>query len=345
MEIEIPGSNVALCIYLMRQEKVNHTSAFLNIREPVQLITMLRMELPHFSTIVGYPEYKQFSIPKRSGGTRIIHAPAGDLKKLQQKLKVILDDVYDSMKPHCVHGFIKSSTLNGTCNIRTNALQHIGKQHVWNIDIEDFFHSMSTAQIKHLFMQPPFQMGEKAAIMLALICCYQRVLPMGAPTSPVLSNLYCIPLDKKLLQLTQTYGINYTRYADDMTFSSHKPIDDFARQRILHAITQFGFRINERKNRTQTQYGPQWVTGIKVNERPNVDRRYIRKLRAILHDIHTNGVALAARKNLGIYPHQQTTDGDIQHFLQTVSGSIAHVGFVRGKEDIVYVKLLNQFPK
>jgi hypothetical protein len=62
-----------------------------------------------------------------------------------------------------------------------------------------------------------------------------------------------------------------------------------------------------------------------------------------LHDIHTNGVALAARKNLGIYPHQQTTDADIQHFLHTISGSIAHVGFVRGKEDVIYQKLLRQF--
>ena len=159
---------------------------------------------------------------------------------------------------------------------------------------------------------------------------------MGAPTSPVVSNLICIGLDKQLITIAKTHNLVYTRYADDLTFSSDSIIADETIEQIKNVIAINEFLINQRKFRLQSNYRQQTVTGIKVNTKANVDRRYIRNIRAMLHDINLNGLEKATQKHLKAIQVDEKLMGA---FLSKLTGKINFVGQVRGKDDLIYNKL------
>ena len=163
---------------------------------------------------------------------------------------------------------------------------------------------------------------------------------MGAATSPVVSNLLCLDLDQALIDIAKTYDLVYTRYADDLTFSSDHTIYPDEIEAIKNIIYLSGFRVNEKKFRLQSKHGRQSVTGIKVNQKLNVDRRYIRKIRALIHDAHLNGIANAASKHFGA---RSSNDRLTKHFWLRLEGKINFVGQVRGKDDMVYNKLKQGF--
>ena len=120
------------------------------------------------------------------------------------------------MPPHpSAHGFIQPTS------VVTNARAHTGKRWVLNIDLEDFFPTVNFGRIRGLFLKPPFDMAPAAATVCAQIVTYRNGLPQGAPTSPVLSNLIAVPLDRALLRLVApARASTYSRYADDITFST-----------------------------------------------------------------------------------------------------------------------------
>ena len=104
-------------------------------------------------------------------------------------------------------------------------------------------------------------------------------MPQGAPTSPVLSNLICHRLDLKLIQLASDYFCHYTRYADDITFSSTKStIPELLITKIKSIIIEEGFFINAKKERIENYYRRQEVTGLTVNKKPNVKRKFVRNI-------------------------------------------------------------------
>lgn len=157
-------------------------------------------------------QYKIFTIPKKRGGTREIKAPITALKIMQRKLSQVLYSVYNS-KPS-VHGFAPGRS------IVTNAEVHSKKRFVLNLDLKDFFPSINFGRVRGMFLGKPYFLNEEVATTLAQICCHQNQLPQGAPTSPVISNMLCAQLDSKLQQLAKVCKCTYTRYADDITFST-----------------------------------------------------------------------------------------------------------------------------
>ena len=132
--------------------------------------------------------------------------------------------------------------------------------------------------------------------------------------------------------------MSYTRYADDLTFSSRNFITDKIKDAIIDIIKEAGFQINPKKIRFQSNNMCQYVTGIKVNEKLNIDRRYIRNVRAILHDWKLNGLEKASVKMTG-----GISDGNDEYFLRSLFSRIVFIESVRGEDDKICDKLKIQF--
>jgi len=241
-------------------------------------------------------KYTQKNITKKNGGVRQLNIPPNSAKIVQKKLSDILYKIYIPPKP--VHGFIQSQK-NHTKNIVSNAKQHIKKNVVINLDIDSFFDSINFGRVRGLFLSKPFNLDDKTATKLAQLMTYENKLPQGAPTSPIISNLICKKLDHKLIKLAKKYTLTYTRYADDISFSTHKR--NLNTKKILTEIEKIinnnGFKVNKSKTRVQYSYQSQIVTGLKVNKKVNVNRKYIRQIRSMLFSWYTDGLNEATKKH------------------------------------------------
>ena len=288
-----------------------------------------------------YPVYTTFRIPKKAGGYRLIEAPEKQLKSKQKTIAIYLQAVYMRIRPDSSHGFISKSPAGDTRNIISNAGVHVGKRFVLNIDLKDFFHAISAGRVRDIFMAPPFSFNHQLASLLAILTTYFNKLPMGAPTSPVLSNLACMEMDGELEELALQEGWEYSRYADDLTLSRDMPFGRSDICRIKDVIGVNGFTINRDKFRIQPHTGRQTVTGLNVNEKVNLNRKYYRRLRAILHDWRKHGIVSATRKYFRL-----TSDPDYRltwKFQQSISGRINYFRMVRGDSDPLSTKLLEDY--
>lgn len=293
--------------------------------------------------------YYTFEIPKKSGGIRKITSPIARLKTLQRRLLKILTAVYTPK--NSAHGFVKARSI---C---TNAKIHVRRRHILNIDLEDFFPSINFGRVRGIFLAEPYNCTRDIATVLAQICCYKNELPQGAPTSPIVSNMICVRLDSHLIRLAATHHCSYSRYADDITISSNKrifPVEIAETinfngkvkcklgKSVLKTIKNNGFQINADKVRLQRNNERQVVTGLVANKKVNVPREFVRDVRAMLRNWKTKGIAACqkdfeTRYLVSTSPHSKT-----KLFKEMVRGKIDFIGTVRGKDDALYLKLLQQ---
>ncbi|MGM9804113.1 MAG: reverse transcriptase domain-containing protein [Muribaculaceae bacterium] len=230
--------------------------------------------------------YHQFSIPKKNGGERVITAPNARLKYIQRCLAFVFSSRY---KPkYCVNAFTHSRS------VVDNALAHVGKNYVYNIDLKDFFTSITAKMVATELCNLGFD--PDMSQLLSKICTYpvtvngktQNMLPQGAPSSPILSNICARRLDNRLIGLACRFNLNYSRYADDITFSSnhnvYSPGGEFITE-LYSIINHEHMQVNEKKCRLQKRGSRQEVTGLIVNEKVNVSRKYYKNLRALIHQI------------------------------------------------------------
>lgn len=281
-------------------------------------------------------KYETFTVPKKTGGVRTISAPRPELKLLQRRLSDGLQSCWDEIntekkitKP-ISHGFRKGAS------ILTNASVHRGRRFVFNVDIKDFFDSINFGRVYGFFVKnKDFALSESVAKVLAAIACHDGKLPQGSPCSPVISNLIGQILDIRLAQLAHRYGCSYSRYADDLTFSTNERIfpSAIAVSNIDHSwvagvalskiIEKAGFELNPKKTRMQYLDSRQEVTGLIVNRRINTRPEYRRLARAMTHQLVTTGkFQIAAMKTdaLGTLVPAKI-DGNIRH-LQGMFGFI-----------------------
>ena len=251
--------------------------------------------------------YVRFKIPKKTGGERLISAPMPRLKKVQYW---ILHNILNLIPIHeAVHGFRSDRS------IVTNAQPHIGADVLINCDLEDFFPSVSYKRVKGLFRS--FGYSEAAATIFGLICTEaeleeveldgktyyvalsERHLPQGSPASPAITNIICKRLDRRLTQMAQKWDFVYTRYADDLTFSTkaEKPRICNILKNTESIVQHEGFAINHKKTRVLRKSRQQEVTGIVVNDKLNVDRKTLKRFRATLHHLETKGLEGASWGN------------------------------------------------
>lgn len=241
-----------------------------------------------------YPQYQVHTIKKKTlernllvDGTetitpkiRVIHEPCPALKKIQEYiLNMILNPAADMLLP-CAHGCVPGrSTV-------TNARPHVGATLWAHMDIKDFFPSISTQRVYGLFLNV-FKYEKDLAWLLAHLTTYQGRLPQGAPTSPMIANFIAFMLDCDLTNFCKRWGVAYTRYVDDLTFSIRRYV---SRRRIGRFLTHVrrtvssnGFRVNPEKTSVISKKNRKCVTGVVVNTHVSCPKSFRKNLRAALH--------------------------------------------------------------
>lgn len=292
-----------------------------------------------------YEVYKTFEILKKSGTKRIINAPVNELELLLHCINVLVKAI---AKPHPkAFGFVEGKSIVDGAKI------HVGKNYVYNIDLKDFFHSFDLNRVKMGFYNPPFNLKddrEPLAYMLACLTTYnidgKRVLPQGSPSSPSITNLLCWRLDHRLDGLAKRFGAEYSRYADDITFSSnHHCFKDVFISELTKIITDQGLTINPAKTRLQTNNVRQEVTGLTVNNKVNVTSKYLKDVRMYLYYCEQYGIEKAKKFYENDYKKIKPDSiinkpPSIELFLK---GKLNYLSMVKGKDDPTYLKLESRF--
>lgn len=270
--------------------------------------------------------YQRFLLPKKTGGYRQISAPMPRLKAAQYW---ILDNILAKVPVHdAAHGFAPGRS------ILTNAAPHAGRDVVVNLDMKDFFPTLSWRRVRGKFRGLGYSEG--VATVLALVCTEPdideveldgqrlylrkgpRRLPQGAPTSPALTNLICSRLDKRLSGLAAKLGFTYTRYADDMTFSASGEAAGKVGtllKAVGEIVTAEGFTVHPDKTRIMRKHRRQEVTGLVVNNGVGVPRDTLRRFRALIHQIEHTGLE---GKSWGTGGNVLTAALGFAHFVRMV---------------------------
>jgi RNA-directed DNA polymerase len=209
------------------------------------------------------------------------------------------------VRPHnAAHGFVMQRS------IVSNAKSHLKSAFVLNVDLKDFFPTISFRRVRGMLIAPPFGLTPLAATCIARIACHKGQLPMGSPCSPVISNALCRRLDQQMKELCKSLRCWYTRYADDITISSRAAtfptdladsIDGPLRrvilsQRLISIVRSNGFEIQDTKTRLQDSRTRQVVTGVIVNKKLGLDRRRRNQVRAMLYAWEKHGYDAAERE-------------------------------------------------
>ncbi len=305
--------------------------------------------------VYGTPDekkYTEFSIPKRQGGYRKISAPNPKLKTLQKQLKKLIEecDPYGSTQ-ECKHKENKIKALSHGFkkkhSIMTNSTPHVRHRYVFNIDIKDFFESINFGRVCGFFEKNNnFKLDPKISRTIAQIACHERSLPQGSPSSPVISNLIGHILDIRMVQLAKKSGCHYSRYADDLTFSTNKksfpPLIALriketnqweASKKLVHELRRCGFDINEAKTRMQYKDFRQDVTGIVVNSKINVRSDLIKNTRAMVHHLTTRGeffIKKSSRDQNGGWENKtESSCESSKKYESKLRGVLSHIDHVR----------------
>ncbi|ANS75288.1 hypothetical protein AWM70_12290 [Paenibacillus yonginensis] len=249
-------------------------------------------DVTHFSYLVGYKEsyimkvansqspfYREFLIPKKNKDEyREISEPLPNLKVIQ---RWILDEILHKLNPS---PFSKAFRIG--YSIKDNAKYHRKQKLVLNMDIKDYFNSISNDKVFMFFKSLGY--SKQVALVLSKLCILDNGLPQGAPTSPMLSNLVTQQIDKRIASFSAKHNLRYTRYADDLTLSG-----DFDEGFVINCVKRIlnseGFCINEKKTRVRKQNQQQEVTGIVVNEKLQASKKYRKNLRQKMHYIKKYG--------------------------------------------------------
>lgn len=297
--------------------------------------------------------YYTFKISKKNGTFREINSPNSNLMQIQYRIKEAL---MKSFKPKkCVHAYVKKR------DIKSNARMHVRSQIVLNVDLKDFFRTITYNRVTGLLKAYPLCFNEEVSQILARLVCFQSRLPQGAPTSPIISNFICRNFDRSLTEICQELKCYYSRYADDITISTRVKTfpaffgsyDETNRKFILSNKFKKIFKnnvffINDDKIRYQTNKERQVVTGLIVNKKLNINRLYLKKIRATLHSIEKFGIEKAMYDHFekqGIRIEFGNFQKNINYFLKRIVGKISFIGFIKGKDNETYVKLVNRIKR
>lgn len=328
--------------------------------------------------------YQTFTIKKKSGADRTIHAPVKGLKSILRSLNLVLQCIHE---PHeAATGFVLEKS------IVDNAKKHVGHHYVLNIDLKDFFHSFNLYRVKFGLLheiwgikniskfkkenEEAFDRIKELAFIIACLCTHpfeidgelKTVLPQGSPTSPTLTNILCKKLDRRLTGLANRFGATYTRYADDITFSSphniyeevENPVlnqkgayDDFLYE-LKRLIKEEKLTINPKKTRLQKAGYRQEATGLIVNDKVNVRRSYVKQIRMYLNFWEKYGYEKAEQIFKRDYLHDRGNvkllkEGKLKvnfpKMKDVLGGKLEFLKMVKGVEDNIYLSLKDRLNK
>ena len=305
--------------------------------------------------------YRQFRIKKKSGGFRLITAPYNQtFMMLLHAMNEILKAIYHPSE--YAMGFVEGRS------VVTNAELHKGQNYIFNIDLKDFFPSVEQGRVWKRLQVKPYCIPAPIANLIAGLCAMRMprehvdenathdldkqfvyVLPQGAPTSPILTNIVCDRLDHCLGGLAKRFGVKYSRYADDITFSSMHYVyakNGTFRNELKRIISEQGFTINDGKTRLEKKGAKkrQEVTGVVVSEKLNVPQKFMREVRTILHIWKKYGYDEAYSRFL---PKYKSDNGHVKKgnpdMINVIEGKLLYMKMVKGESDQVYCKLHERF--
>lgn len=279
------------------------------------LALLLGREHAHLASLINSTRshYRTFKIRKRSGGRRLITAPYPSLLECQ---RWILKNILESIRVHRnAYGFIQNRS------IVDNAKCHLNKKEMIKIDIEEFFPSFGIGKLIKFFMALGY--ARNVAFYLSSICSLNEKLPQGAATSPYLSNIFCLRMDKRISAFARNNSIKYTRYADDITFSGER-VPKKAISFVSHVLADEGLKINFKKTKILGEKDRKYVTGIDVTERNlRLKRTYKREIFQELYYI----------EKFGFLSHVSHTKLKNDAYLNSILGKISFIASVEGNSD------------
>lgn len=281
-------------------------------------------------------KYRSFDIPKKSGGVRTIHAPEPQLALLQARLAELLYACVHERKQENARFWFASHGFHQGRTIVSNAEVHKRRRFVFNLDLADFFGTINFGRVRGFFIHDSmFSLEPKVATVIAQIACHGNALPQGSPCSPVISNLIGNILDSRLLALARDSRCTYTRYADDLTFSTNEnafPTEIAVKvhgaewkvgTKLKKTIEKTGFYINPAKTRMSLRQSRQAVTGLVVNAKANINQDYYRAARAMCNSLFRNGY----------YFRPGDDPADTTNNLNALEGMLSHIHFVKARRD------------
>ncbi len=287
-----------------------------NVNQLNELLNLESVDLNAYHLFCKYRDDKE----------RTICAPSVKLKERQRWIvRNILDKV---PMGSCVHGFVKGKS------IKTNAEPHVRKKEILCLDIENFFPSITIEQVRTVFMMLGY--SEPVTNKLCEICTYAGRLPQGAPTSPALSNIVFQRIDAELLRLVEKEGLTYTRYADDLTFSTNDSNIEKYIVEVKEILGKEGFLINEKKTHVMKDNYRKIVTGLLVNDRLRVPNAYKKKLRQEIYYCNKYGISQHLRA-IG--------RDDAVNFREYLYGKAYYINMIEQDEGQYFLKQLDELFK
>lgn len=295
-------------------------------------------------------KYCSFKIKKKNGELREISAPEPRLKNLQRRLANLLNtcsseiDKIDKMagrKP-LSHGF------KNKLSIYTNAQIHKNRRYVLNFDLKDFFPTINFGRVRGYFIKNKhFELHKNVATVIAQIACHDNQLPQGSPCSPIISNLIGHLLDVRLVQLAKKNGCSYSRYADDITFSTNQKefpnevayqdkgnlgawhLSEILERQVLRS----GFIINSNKTNMRCRHNRQLVTGLIVNEKVNIRSEYYKLARAMTHSLFKTGKYKIPAKLSPMDIQDKGYKTISETSLARLEGILNHIYYIKNRTD------------
>ena len=301
------------------QETTNLPKSQLKWKQPIrlpenndQLASLLEMDSAKQLTWLGQSKSKHYTIlkiPKANGSSRIIHNPDQTLRLAQYNILVNILEYIDI--PDYVFAFEKKKSIPEMASI------HVGKRLIVSIDIKDFFTSIKQNRVYDLLQG--LGVASLPARTISELCTYGSFVPQGALTSPKVANMVtAATFGPEIKTFCDSLKLTLTIYADDITISSNEEFDvakviNFVRE----TLSKYRFRVNNRKTKIMFPTGRQYVCGVVVNKKTNLIRNKRLELRAIVHNIVTNGVeAEAAKSELSPDEFIRRTQGRLNWFKQ-----------------------------
>lgn len=271
--------------------------------------------------------YNHIYIPKKNGQFRLIEIPDSKIMSIQRAINDVILKNFSMTKSCC--GFVKGKSLIN------NAKPHVQSKTLMKIDIKDFFPSIKLNQVVYQFRY--FGYGMNVSRYLGYLCVNENYsLPQGAPTSPSLSNLVCIKMDKRIEKYCKNKSLKYTRYADDITISSKEYLNiqecNKIRDFIYFILKDEGFEPNYKKYKRFVNGQRLQVTGIIVNDKINVSKKYYRELDNAIRYVRMNGLQTHLI-NIGY-------DADVD-YLNHILGLVSFVSMVNKEKGKYYLEEIN----
>jgi len=271
------------------------------------------------------PSYYTFKLKKKNGGYRTIEAPCNELKSLLKKFNKYLQCVYYINQSNSSYGYIITpKKMTSIKNILGNATTHLGCNYLLNVDFQDFFHQIDKQRIYRLFVGTPFYFEQKVAHIFSNLFTYKGRLPMGTPTSPNLSNFCTLGLDHKLEVWSNNNECKYSRFVDDLSFSSEAlPFINDHYNQIKAICESNNFKINPNKVKYFNDDKTKKITGLLLRDTVDIEDDFYKQLDKDLK-------RMAALVEVATILKRRDCNEDISAFKQEIDGQINFIGMIEG---------------